>query len=1201
MVAAPGNSRYDIYQLNEEGLAVRSHADYSVGRPLIGRGFAHAPLGTNETNFPGQATFDSVNQRLFVSDSSDLQAQRGARIMVFDLSPESLAGLERNELPETIATLGQPDTDTWDLGVGPAKIGGSGTGLVDEERQLLFFSDGGNSRVLVWDIDPERLETGMDAMAVIGQPDFYSREARTGRGGLIRPSSLAFDPERKQLFVMDGNRVMVFDVSDQSLDRVSGIEAFAVIGQPDFESYEPPRSLRKIHNGPISLDYEYDRLVIGSFTKNRVLMFDVSPAKLEGASDPDAIAVLGQPDFESTDPAISQTRLTMTRVTVDTDRQMAYVPDGYPAGNRINIFDIHPDRMQQTLTPMISQIGHVNPEGETNFLARSANDRITPRGWTQGRDVTVDTVDHRLIMSDNYSHRVMIFKLDRMNRLLDRGASWVFGQKDPASTVLMPGRDATTIKLPLAVEYDESHKRLFVADSWNNRVLVYDMTPGKVESGMPASYVLGQKDFTSYEPAAARNRISFGSRDGRGIGPSGGRSAELTVDQVNQRLFVSDGSNHRVLVFDVHPDRIENGADALAVLGQDNFMSTEVALSATRWELPGDLVVDETYQRLFVEVPFQNRVLVFDVHPDQLTNGQAASFVIGQSDFTSDEPGLSSRKIRQPDGISYDAKNDHLYLTDKGHQRVLVFDVHPDRMQSLPEAISVIGEPDFDNVRSGPGDARHHPDRLHDPRGSYFDSVDQRLFQSEGLNGRMTVFTLPRDAYRVDLPARSSLRYASLDAQMSTGPQALQSGYSVTQLGEAGRVLAVSTHLVTRAVMHGQSERESRELIAEAVLPVTTPATSGQFYVDTRSGRDTAVSLVNRSDRAVGVRLELETLNGERLTETRRIASHGQLSERVSALFGEQDLQGVLRVEADEALSMSGLLEIPNGQGHVLLAPAPFVSGEAPLSGLATQRRVLPVVTTGAGQHVDIVLLNPSDETVSGELEITGHSPVAYEIEADGIFVHEIPSDGQPLLTGHGIVRASEGAAPSAYAVVMSSRRDSSVRSVHTVTSHQEGTLFWGPVDTYPDVLHHGDIDVELSIANEGLVHATLYLELFDIDGQSAAKYERTVPLGERAMLSLEEVFGHSPLRGTLRVFSDTAVSVSLQETTVTIDDEMVVADVPLQVTPEEAVSELVFPVFANGQGQATELILINTDRRDHDGSLAVMSSQGEAQAMILR
>ena len=224
------------------------------------------------------------------------------------------------------------DENTWDLGVGPAKIGGSGTGLVDEERQLLFFSDNGNSRVLVWDIDPQRLETGMDAIAVIGQPDFYTREAGTGARGLSSPSGLAYDPSRQNLFVVDRNRVMAFDVSDQSLAQVAGFEAFAAIGQADFESNEPNEDLRKFSNGPISLDYEFNRLLVGSFTKNRVLMFDVSPARLEGASNPDAIAVLGQPDFESTDPAVSQTRLTMARVTVDTERQMAYVPDGLPGG-----------------------------------------------------------------------------------------------------------------------------------------------------------------------------------------------------------------------------------------------------------------------------------------------------------------------------------------------------------------------------------------------------------------------------------------------------------------------------------------------------------------------------------------------------------------------------------------------------------------------------------------------------------------------------------------------------------------------------------------------------------------------------------------------------------------------------------------------------------------------------------------------------
>ena len=1196
-----GNSRYDIYQLDENGLPLRRHADQGIGRSLIGRGFSFAPMDGIALTNPGGGTFDSVHQRFFVSDDLSL-GPPAARILVYDLSPEAVASLGRTELPAAIAVLGQPDFDTYEPGVGPARIGSRGTAVVDEERQLLFFTDPENNRVLIWDIHPDRLETGMDAMAVIGQPDLYSNEPGIGRSGLTRPSGMVYDPRRRHLFVGDGNnRVMVFDVSDQSLAQAGMLEAFAAIGQPDFNSRARRENLRKYGGGSLGLDYEYHRLFAGEFAGNRVLVFDVSPAVLEGASNPDAVAVLGQPDYQSTDPAVSRTRLTMPRVDIDTERQLAYVPDGYPAGNRVNIFDIHPERMQETLTPMLDQLGHINPEGEPDFLARSPNDRISPRYWTQGRDVSIDRVDHRLFMSDNYGHRVMIFELDRMNRLLERGATWVLGQENTSTSVLRPGRDASTIKLPMSVEYDESNKRLFVADTWNDRVLVFDMTPGRVSSGMPASHVLGQPDFVSYDPAVARDRIYFGARDGNGIGRVGSRSAELTLDETTQRLFVTDGGNHRVMVFDVHPERIANGAEAIAVLGQDDFTSTETGLTDRRWRLPGDLVVDEKNQRLFVGVSTQHRVLVFDVHTDRLVNGQPAQYVIGQRNYSNEETGLSDRLLREPDGVSYDAENDHLYVSDKRNQRVLVFDAHPERLRNFPAAIGVLGEPDFDHMRVGPGDPRNYPDRLHDPRGSYFDAVDQRLYQTEGLNGRMTVFTLPREAYRVDLPARSRLRYASLDAQLSTGPETLQSGYSMAQLGEPGRVAALSAHLVTRAVMHDQSERQSRHLISAAMLPASAPADAARFYVDGRAGRDTLLSLVNRNDVPATIRFELTTLGGQRSSMTRQLDSGGQLSERVSGLFtDEEEPQGVLRVEANLPLNMGGLLEIPNGRGDMLLSPVPLVDGnESP--ELPSGRRVLPVITTGAGHHVEFVLLNLSDETILGRLEVTGAAPVAYEIEANGIFVHEMPPDGQAPLTGHGIVTASTGPVPATFAAVSSLRRDGSAVSTHTVTSHQEGTLFWGPVDTYPDVLHHGDIDAVLSIVNEGLVHATIYLELFDIDGKSTATHERTVPLGEREMLSLEEIFGRSPLRGTLRVFADTAVVVSLQEATTTIGDELVVADVPLQVTPGQARSELVFPVFANGEGHATELTLINTDRTGYAGSLNVVSPRGEVQAMILR
>ena len=355
----------------------------------------------------------------------------------------------------------------------------------------------------------------------------------------------------------------------------------------------------------------------------------------------------------------------------------------------------------------------------------------------------------------------MIFQLDRLNRIQDRDAKWALGQKDVWTSEVHAGRTASSIKLPLAVEYDTSHKRLLVADTWNDRVLVFDMTPGpagKVSSGMEASYVLGQADFTTRDTTVAANRFYFASREGPGIYPSQSRAAELAMDRVHQRLFVTDGGHNRVLVFDVHPDRIESGADAVAVIGQDDFVSTEEGFSASRWKLPGDIAYDEEHERLFVEAPWENRVLVFDVAPDELANGISASIVIAQKDFTSREPGLARNKIRQPDGISYDPVNERLHLTDKGNERVLIFDARPEVLASYPDAIGVVGEIDFDATRMGPGDPRNHQDRLFDPRGSAFDEEQQRLFQSEGLNTRVTVFTFPREDYDVDLPPRSTLQ-----------------------------------------------------------------------------------------------------------------------------------------------------------------------------------------------------------------------------------------------------------------------------------------------------------------------------------------------------------------------------------------------------------------------------------------------------------
>ena len=202
---------------------------------------------------------------------------------------------------------------------------------------------------------------------------------------------------------------------------------------------------------------------------------------------------------------------------------------------------------------------------------------------------------------------------------------------------------------------------------------------------------------------------------------------------------------------------------------------------------------------------------------------------------------------------------------------------------------------------------------------------------------------------------------------------------------------------------------------------------------------------MNASGRSARLTFNLVTVGGETLRETPALGRGGQLSVSLGGLFpGRDTLQGALSIGSNRDIHVSGLLEVADGQGNTLLSPAPLVRGSGEVEGMLAERRVLPVVTVGAGQVVETVLLNPTDGTLRGQIELPGHSPVPYSVDAGGVVVHRVPSDGQALLDGYGMVRASGGVAPAAYAVVRSQRRDGSLRSIHTVSSHQEGTLFWG-------------------------------------------------------------------------------------------------------------------------------------------------------------
>ena len=127
-----------------------------------------------------------------------------------------------------------------------------------------------------------------------------------------------------------------------------------------------------------------------------------------------------------------------------------------------------------------------------------------------------------------------------------------------------PGLAADKMAAPMSVAYDPVFERLFVSDMGNNRVLIFDVDPTRLKSGDAAIGVMGQLDTSSRQPRQSLDQL---------------KPESLSYDFVNHRLFIAEDLNHRIMVYDAHPDRVGGLSTALAVIWQPDAFSTTPQIS----------------------------------------------------------------------------------------------------------------------------------------------------------------------------------------------------------------------------------------------------------------------------------------------------------------------------------------------------------------------------------------------------------------------------------------------------------------------------------------------------------------------------------------------------------------------------------------------------------------------------------------------
>jgi uncharacterized protein (TIGR03437 family) len=323
-----------------------------------------------------------------------------------------------------------------------------------------------------------------------------------------------------------------------------------------------------------------------------------------------ASVVLGQPDFTSTNLLIPPTNLSMrTPSAVASDGVRLAVADS--DNNRVLIWNSIPSTNQAAPDVVL---GQTDFQSVAALKPPTASSLRGPQGvWFQnGKFYVADTFNNRVLIWNS----VPTSNGAAADLVLGQPNFTVLPETEPA--VALPNVKATTLFSPVSVTSDGV--KLYVTDLGYDRVLIWNSIP--TTNQQPADVVIGQPDMIT---AATNNSPKLCASNGTDTSGNptyparcgGTLNTPRFALSDGQRLFIADGGNDRVLVFNSVPTADGQAADV--VLGQQTMegnvsgsSSDPLAQSsADSLRTPMSVAWDGT--NLYVADTFNRRIMVFSV------------------------------------------------------------------------------------------------------------------------------------------------------------------------------------------------------------------------------------------------------------------------------------------------------------------------------------------------------------------------------------------------------------------------------------------------------------------------------------------------------------------------------------------------------------------------------------------------------------
>jgi uncharacterized protein (TIGR03437 family) len=597
-------------------------ADFVIGQNDFFATFGQGP-GTSSSVGLRSPTGMAVDRQgnLFVVDTGNNRILRYARVTEQPselIQPNLVIG--QNSFNANTPNQGNREPTAKSLAFATSSATFTAT-LAFDGAGNLWVADPGNNRILRYPAasigasasnGPEAdLVIGQSSMTAVQVVDWNKAESRLLKSALLQPSVVAFDANGRLLVTDGANRLVVYPTPFRT-----GMDATRLAGLIVNVQGQPARPPVNEYSliGPEGIFANSAGIFVVESQTHRIVRFDPVeewPAETELLPSPPAKAVFGQPDLLS----------------------------------------FRPNRGGREA----SESGFQSPTG-------------------------VAVVNNEVYLADSGNNRVLVMPLNGTNL---GAATRVFGQTAfnfrsinlvegrelflaSGSTNLPNGAGSVVLGGAVVIDRTSTPPRLYVSDTYNNRVLGF-ADARLVKPGATADLVIGQTSLfetKANSPTADVDQVT----DQGLLVPAG-----IAVD-ASGNLYVADSGNGRVLRFARPFEQAQkSGQRANLVLGQSGFNIKISDPTQRNMARPYGLAFSVDGQLLVSDVA-HNRVLLFRKAPTgDFSNGQAASTVFGQRDFTAAAAGSEETRFNSPMHIATDT-DDRLYVCDPGNRRVAIFD-----------------------------------------------------------------------------------------------------------------------------------------------------------------------------------------------------------------------------------------------------------------------------------------------------------------------------------------------------------------------------------------------------------------------------------------------------------------------------------------------------------------------------------------------